>query len=252
MKGRMTGMSSRWTARGSSAPSAVQQSLDGARVLGSERRPHHAGMQRVGGHRGALEPAGQLVGEQDVRELGLAVGPGSGVGPFGLQVFEVDPPQGLHVGGDRDHTGRGALLEPAEEQVGEQERREMVDSEGALEPVGGDMPGVPVPADVIDQYIDPGQALQYLAGQPPHLRLGGQVRDEHVHLAGAGGADLASRVLGAPAVPAGDREVRAHRGQAERGRPADASAAPGDQHCPADHRPAAGLFHVRAPSAFRW
>ena len=32
-------------------------------------------MQRVGGDRRGLEPPGQLVAEQDVGELGLAVGP---------------------------------------------------------------------------------------------------------------------------------------------------------------------------------
>ena len=134
-------------------------------------------------------------------------------------------------------TRAGALfVKPVEEQVGEQERREMVEGEGVLEPVGGDVPGVPVAADVVDQHIDPGEALEHLGSQPPHLRLGGEVRDEHVHVAAAGGADLASRVLGALAVPAGDREVRTHRRQAEGGRFADASAAAGDQHRLAGHR----------------
>ena len=200
-------------------------------------------MQCVGGDGGGLQSAGQLVGEQDVGELGLVVGPCAGVGPFALEVVEVDSPHGLHVGGDRDHAGRGAALQPAEEQAGEQERREMVEGEGALEPVSGDMPGVPVPPGVVNQHIDPGKALERLVSQPPHLRLGGQVRDEHVHLPAAGRADLASRVLAAPAVPAGDREVRAHRGQAQGGRLADASGAPGDQHCPAGHRPRVDLSH---------
>src|SRR5271166_203107 len=43
--------------------------------------------------------------------------------------------------------------------------------------VSGDVPGVPVPADVVDQYVDPGQPPEYLASQPPHPRL---VRDENV------------------------------------------------------------------------
>ena len=181
MNGRSSGTSSRWAPAG---------------VLGSEGCAHHAGMQRVGGDAAGVQPPGQLVGEQDVGELGLVVGPRAGVGPFALQVVEVDPAQLVRVGGDRDHPGRGALLEPVEEQVGEQERREMVEREGALEPVSGDVPGVPVPADVVDQHIDPGKVLEHLAGQPPHLRLGGQVRDEHVHLPAAGRADLAGRVLG--------------------------------------------------------
>ena len=93
-----------------------------------------------------------------------------------------------------------------------------------------------------------GKRWQHLVGQPPHLRLGGQVRDEHVHLPAAGCADLASRVLGAAAVPAGDRDVRTHRGQAQGGRLADACGAAGDQHCPAGHRPVVDLIPCRAPS----
>jgi hypothetical protein len=146
--------------------------------------------------------------------------------------------------------GRGALLQPVEEQVGDQERREMVEGEGVLEPVSGDVPGVPVPPDVVDQHIDPGEALEYLLSQPAHLRLGGQVRDEHVHLPAAGRADLPSGALGALLVPAGDREVRTHSGQAQGGRSADACGAAGDQHRPAGHRTAVDLFHVRAPWAY--
>jgi hypothetical protein len=99
--------------------------------------------------------------------------------------------------------------------VGEQERREMVEGEGALKPVSGDVPGVPVPSDVVDQHVDPGKPLEYLVSQPPHLRLGGQVRDEHGHLPAAGCAQLGSRVLGAPTVPARDRQVRTHHGQTQ-------------------------------------
>ncbi len=77
----------------------------------------------------------------------------------------------------------------------------------------------------------------HLAGQPPHLRLRGQIRHEHVYLAATGGADLAGGFLGARAVPARDREVRAHRRQTQGGGLADASAAPGDQHGPAGHGP---------------
>jgi hypothetical protein len=65
-----------------------------------------------------------------------------------------------------------ARFEPVEEEVGEQERCKVVEREGALEPVSGDVRGVPVATDVVDQYVDPGEALEHLAGQPPDLRLG--------------------------------------------------------------------------------
>jgi hypothetical protein len=95
--------------------------------------------------------------------------------------------------------------------------------------------------------ICPGKSLEHLVGDPPHLRLGRHVRDEHVHLPAAGRTDLASRIFGAVVVPANDREVRPHLGQAHGGRPADASCATGDQHRPAGHRPALSLIHVGAP-----
>lgn len=52
-----------------------QESLQDARILGSERRRHHTGVEYVGGDLGAPEPGGKFVGEQDVRQLGLVVGP---------------------------------------------------------------------------------------------------------------------------------------------------------------------------------
>ena len=110
--------------------------------------------------------------------------------------------------------GRGALLQPVVEQIGEQEQREMVEGEGALEPASGDVPGAPVPPSSLTS-TSIRERLEYLLSQPPHLRLGGQVRYEQGHLSAAGCADLTSRALGAVAVPAGDREVRTHRGQAQ-------------------------------------
>jgi hypothetical protein len=123
----------------------------------------------------------------------------------------------------------------------------MVEGKGALQPVRGLVPGVPAPADVVDQHLDPGTALEDLVGQPPHLRLGGEVGHEHLHRSAAGGAELASRALGALVVPAAGRQVRTHPGQAKGGRPADAAAAPGDQHGLAGHGPAAAQSHVYAP-----
>jgi len=63
----------------------------------------------------------------------------------GWQGAPRGPPLGLGVGGHGDHPRRGALLQSVEEQGGEQERRQMVEGEGALQPVGGDVAGVPVP-----------------------------------------------------------------------------------------------------------
>ena len=112
----------------------------------------------------------------------------------------------------------------------------MVEGEGAFEPVCGDVPGVPVPADVVDQHMDPRKALQYLLSQLSYFRPGGQVCDEEVHPPVTGCTDLASRVLSAYAISASDRQVRTHPGQTQRGCPANAARGTGDQHCPAGHR----------------
>ena len=58
----------------------------------------------------------------------------------------------------------GTLPQPVEQEVGEQKRCEVVEGEGALQTVGGDVPGVPEPADVVDQHVDPREALQDLGG----------------------------------------------------------------------------------------
>jgi len=121
------------------------------------------------------------------------VGPRPGAGPLALQVVEVDPSPCVRVGRHGDHPGRAGLLHAVQEQVGEQERREMVDRKGASQPVGGDVPSVPVPADIVDQHIDPSKALNHLAGKSAHLGLRGQVSNEHLHLPAAGGTDLGRR-----------------------------------------------------------
>ena len=130
-----------------------------------------------------------------------------------MKVVEVNASCGVGVGGDGDHTGLGTPLEPVQKEVGQQERRQMVDRKGAFQSVDGDVAGVPVATDVVDQHVDPRQNRKHLAGQPPHLRLRGQVRDEHLDLDPSRCADLAGRILGAKAVPAGYGDVSAHRGQ---------------------------------------
>jgi hypothetical protein len=47
------------------------------------------------------------------------------------------------------HPGRAGLLHAVQEQVGEQERREMVDRKGASQPVGGDVPSFQYPPTLL-------------------------------------------------------------------------------------------------------
>jgi hypothetical protein len=135
----------------------------------------------------------------------LVVGLGVGVVPFTLEVVEVDASLSMPVGRNRDHSGRRAVREPVEEQMGEEERRKVVEGEGAFEAVGGDMPSVPVPAHVVDQHIDAGKPLKYLVSELPHLCLDGQVGDEYVYRPAARGADISSRAVGPLAVTSSSR-----------------------------------------------
>jgi hypothetical protein len=77
------------------------------------------------------------------------------------------------------------------------ERGEAVEGKGRLEPVGADVWGVPAPADVIHQDIDPGTILECLVGPPPHLRLRRPVRGEHIHVSAGGSTNRAGRIFDA-------------------------------------------------------
>ena len=77
------------------------------------------------------------------------------------------------------------------------------------------------PPDIVNQHIEAGQTPEYLVGQPPYLRLGGQIRDEHVHLS----ARKLSGSRGPPPrftrrISTGNRDTRTHGGQTQGGRPA--------------------------------
>src|SRR4051812_18273053 len=99
----------------------------------------------------------------------------------------------------------------------------MVEGEGVLESVSGEVACVPVAAGVVDQYVDAWMTLEYLGGQSPHLLLGGQVGDERVDVVTARCPDLASRVFGTRRVSPGNQNVCPHRGQTKCGRFADPS-----------------------------
>src|SRR5205085_2211278 len=144
-------------------------------VVRAEVGAHDAGVQGGGRDAAAGEAAGQLGGEQDVGELGLAVGARSGVVASALQVVERDPALRLGAGGDGDAPCGGAGREPLQEQGGEQERGQVVEGERALQAVGGQVAVGPEPADVVDQHVQPRVGGEDRAGEPPDLDLGAQV-----------------------------------------------------------------------------
>ena len=57
------------------------------------------------------------------------------------------------------------------QQVRQQERREVVERERVLQPVGGDVAVRPKPADVVDEDIQPWIRGQHVVGQAMDLGL---------------------------------------------------------------------------------
>src|ERR1700754_4360388 len=60
------------------------------RVVLAKARTHKAGMQAVGGDAGAVQPACQLAGEQDVLQLRGAVGAERTEALLALQIAEIE------------------------------------------------------------------------------------------------------------------------------------------------------------------
>ena len=106
----------------------------------------------------------------------------------------------------------------------------MVDGEGVLQAVGGDVPGGPEPAHVVDQHVQVWVPVQDLTGETVDLGLDGQVGREHVHgRAARCGADVASGGIGPGAVAANDAYSGTQGRQPGGGGLADAAGSPGDQ-----------------------
>jgi hypothetical protein len=213
-------------------------------IFGSEAGSGHAGVQHVGGDAGALQAAGQLVGEHDVGQLGLVVGPLSGVSALALQVVEVDATHRLGPGGDGHDPCGCARLEPVEQQVGEQERAEVVDREGVFQAVGRGVAGGPGAAHVVDQHVQAWVPVENRYRQRAHLGLRRHVRDERVdHRLVDSAADVRGGGLGPLPVTADDADPGAQACHAGRGGFADAARSAGDQDGLSGHRPDAVVRH---------
>lgn len=101
-------------------------------------------VEAVAGDAGALQPVGQLPGEQHVAQLAVAVGlevvPGGLTGrhvPAGSQQREVDVAKAVQERGHGDHPAGRALPQSLQEQVGEQEVTQVVHAERHSEAVLG-------------------------------------------------------------------------------------------------------------------
>ena len=85
-------------------------------------------MQTVGRDSGSLQTARQLIGEEDIRQFRLTVSAKAerSVALLTLQVGKVDLGILVCCRADGDDARRGARLQPIQQEVGEQERRQVV------------------------------------------------------------------------------------------------------------------------------
>ena len=91
----------------------------------------------------------------------------------------------MGTGCDGDDPGAGTLPEQREEEVGEQERAEVIYRKRQLDPVLCQAPGLLVRACVIDEHVEPGIPGINICRHPADLVLAGIVRDKQIGTAGA-------------------------------------------------------------------
>ena len=91
-------------------------------------------MQRVDRYPGSFQAAGQFLRKQDSREFRVAIRPVTKA-PFALKVVELDLAGGMSPRRHVDDPGRGAGLDLIEEQIGQQEGSEMIESEGNFDAI---------------------------------------------------------------------------------------------------------------------
>ena len=96
-------------------------------------------MQDGGCHAGALESASHSYVNITLANFDWLYAPCPEYLRFALQVLEVDLAHGLGAGRHGDHPRRGTRLQSIQQQVGQQERGQVVHREGVLQAVGGDM-----------------------------------------------------------------------------------------------------------------
>jgi hypothetical protein len=95
--------------------------------------------------------------------------------PLSVEVVEPDAPAVVGVGAGRHHPRRCAVAQAGKEEVGEQERRQVVDCDRPLVPVLGQLAGLGDHSRVVDEHVDARTPLQQLVRQAPDLGLRRQV-----------------------------------------------------------------------------
>ena len=137
----------------------------------------------------------------------------------------------------------------------------MIEREGVLEAVGGDVPVRPEPANVVHQHVQPRIPVEHLTRQAAYLGLRGEVRGERVdRRVVRRGADVGRRRFGAIHVAAGDGYPSTQSGESNRRGLADPAGGTRDQDGLAGHHGYASLgcfgvnrcLHRISPWATEW
>ena len=193
-----------------------------------------ARMQAVGRDGGAVEASRELVGEQHVGELRLGIDGHAPVAAPPAEVVEVDPAPAMDVGGDVHDAGGAAVREPAEQEMGQQEGRQVVDGEDGLDAVDGHGVAEIHHARVVHEHMQPGIRGEQRLGQAADRLLRREVRhEERDAVVAAPGPDLGDQRVATGAVTADEPERRPHAPKGVRGCPADPRAGAGHHADPA-------------------
>ena len=180
---------------------------------------------------GALQAALQLIGEEQVGQLGLTVRADPAVAVLPLQVVEADSVarEAMTHAADRHDPRTWRGQHAVEQQVGEREVAQMIGAELQFEAVLGGLLRREHHTGVVDQQIDavvPG--LQFVGGGADRLqRRQVELLQRHAG-ARVGPGDQVGRGLALLDVAYGEHDVRALRGERRRGLIAKAGVGAGD------------------------
>src|SRR5271169_1948242 len=123
-------------------------------------------MQAVHGHAGPTELSCKLPRKKDVAEFRAAIRAPAGVQMLTLKVTKVDFRQAMQFRSDIDNSSRSRLLDPIEQELGQQEIGHVIEGEGTLESIFGHFAATKDSSRVVDQDINLRQCRQRLTQSP--------------------------------------------------------------------------------------
>jgi hypothetical protein len=120
----------------------------------TETRIDHAWVQRVHGHARVLQTTGERVAEKHVHQLGLKISAHATVAALVLNVVPFDLALRLCTRGDVDDPSIRRGFQQIQEQIAEQEVRQVIERERVLETFAGGLTRIESAACVVDQYLE--------------------------------------------------------------------------------------------------